>query len=155
MPLNVSEWESATKILVRARELVMIGPWGKPLTDTTLSPGPNVPCMAVAMESAWKEQAASIVDFDYARMAMDEAINLPELTQIEVSNDPLSVPYWGRYYMYWNDSSSRTKEEVLAAFDRAIDISQKHLEEAKSNGVSSDALLQFDLDNMRQLGLLK
>lgn len=153
--LNSKEWESAAGLLERAKELIEIGPWGKPLTDPDLAVGPDeVTCIAFAMNDALNEMGISVVDFEYAKLAMSQAIDAPPLAELTSNDDPLSVPYWGRYFMYWNDAEDRTKEEVLAAMDRAIAIANGNVETSKSNGLDGEELLEFDLENMRRLGFL-
>jgi hypothetical protein len=154
-PLNQAEWQSATELLVRAKELIEIGPWGKPLTDTSLAGPDEITCIAFAMNDAQNELGTSIVNFEYARLAMSQAIDAPDMSSLSSANDPLSVPYWGRYFMYWNDAESRTKEEVLDAMDRAIEIAAGSAESSNEKLLSGDDLMAFDLENMRRLGFME
>ncbi|MCG6111545.1 MAG: hypothetical protein MEQ74_05070 [Paracoccus sp.] len=153
-PINSAEWEAAAGILTTARDLVRDEPWGKPLTDTTLSSGgSNTMCLSVALEEAWKSQGASLVDFEYARSAVDQVIDVASL-EVQSEADPLNVPYWGRSYMYWNDASERTQEDVVQALDQAIEYANGQREAALAENLFDEALVEFDISNMRNLGLI-
>lgn len=149
-PLNVAEWQSAIEILQYAKAAIVKHGW----QQGALSPVESE-CMATAMERGWSELNKSLVDFDYAKLAVDRAIGAPSLTSLTSADDPLSTPYWGRYYMYWNDAPDRTEAEVLSAFDKAIEIAKEHKQSALKSKRGGDSLQEFDANMMKSLGFIK
>jgi hypothetical protein len=144
-PLNVAEWSSAIEILKLAKTSIEEG-W----YQVTAAPGAD--CVSSALETAWKNSNKSLVDFDYARLAVNRAIDAPPLDQLTKQGDPLSTPYWGRYYVSWNDATGRTKEEVIEAFDTAIAMAEAERASAVEANLTEDNLRQFDNDMMGTLG---
>lgn len=108
-PLNVEEWRSASEIIELAKAKIEEGGWYQ------VEAVPGAACMTTALESSWRELDKTLVDWDYARMAVNQALDAPQLASLSNAEDPLSTPYWGRYYMYWNDAEGRSEEEVLGA----------------------------------------
>lgn len=145
-PLNVAEWSSAIDILKKSRSLIESG-WYQ------VNPIPDSNCIATAIEASWKESGKSLSEFDYVKLAINYSINSPPAEKLTSKSDPLSTPYWGRYYMYWNDTSGRTKKDVIDAFDRAIEFANKRREEAMSIRLSGNTLSEFDRNMMQGLGL--
>ena len=147
-PLNVAEWQSAIEILTGAREEIVKNDW----QHGDNFPNPRAAFMAVAMERSWKQLNKTMVDFDYAKLAMNRVIDAPAISSLAVSGDPLATPYWGRYYMYWNDAPSRKKEEVLSALDKAIQYAAKQKEEAGTLRKTGNDLDEYDKKMMLRLG---
>jgi hypothetical protein len=151
-PLNVAEWSSARDILVGARAQINVG-WGQ---GETINPDgmPRISCLATALEASLLEKRKSIVDFNYAMLALNKAIDAPAALPTSES-DPLPVPYWGRYLMYWNDAPGRTKEEVIAALDTAISYSEQQRILAVDEKKTGLDVLNYDKSVMTQLGFTK
>jgi hypothetical protein len=76
-PLNVAEWSSAIEILQRARSAVEKG-WYQ------ITAIPRADCLATALEKGWRDAQKSLVDFDYARLAVNRAIHAPPLAELTV-----------------------------------------------------------------------
>lgn len=146
LPLNVEEWRSATEVLASAREKVSKG-WYQ------VEPVLGAECIATALEKSWSELNKSLVDWDYVKMAMNAAIESPSLESLSLDDDPLSTPYWGRYFIYWNDAEGRTQDEVLAAFDRAISFAHSEEAAALDSKATGDQVIEYDIRLMEQLGL--
>jgi hypothetical protein len=138
-PLNVGEWQSAVQILKGAKTKVE-GNWGQ---GPNAGGGSRTTCLSVAMEQSWAEQKKTMVDFDYAKMALSRAINMP-LEPMKIDGDPLSTPYWGRNFVYYNDAPGRTEAEVLAALDRAIALAKEQEQAAIAANRPNQDLLDFD-----------
>ena len=113
------EWIAASKLLDRARSLVEERGWQQgSVEEVTL-----VRCMATALESAMVSLGYSIVDFNYAKHALEATLGLP-LASGPVGPTALDIPYWGRGLMEWNDSKGRTEAQVLAAFATAKEFAE-------------------------------
>ena len=72
---------------------------------------------------------------------------------MSIHGDSLATPYWGRYYMYWNDADGRTVEQVLSALDRAVGYAREQERSALNLNASGDLLIQYDIDMMNTLNL--
>lgn len=149
--LNVSEWTSAREILEGAKANVAAG-WSQ--GNAELSVIPRVHCMSTALEASFLEQRKTLVDFDYAKLALNTAIDAPSAVPT-FDGDPLSTPYWGRFYVYWNDAPGRTKEEVLEALDRAIAYASEQTQVAIAANKTEADLMGFDQKSIQTLGLAK
>ena len=147
LPLNVREWQSAVKILALAQEKISQGGWYQ--VEAT----EGAECLATALERSWQELGKSLVDWDYAKLAMDTALNAPRLQSLSIQGDPLATPYWGRYYMYWNDADGRTVEDVLSALHRAVGYAREQVKSALNLNASGDLLIRYDIDMMNKLNL--
>lgn len=147
MPLNVSEWSSAIEIIERAKSVILEEGW----YQIQAAPGKGQ-CLATGLEKGWQELDKSLVDFDYARLAVNRAIDAPALNNLTSKADPLSTPYWGRYYMYWNDAPGRTETEVVEALDTAIAFAKAERAAALESRRTGDDLMQFDNMMMQNLG---
>ena len=147
-PLNVPEWQSAVDIIQGAKADIVQNGWMQ-----HPEAGSSVQCLSTALEKSWQSQKKTMVDFAYARMAVDDAIGAPPITALSTKDDPLSVPYWGRYYMYWNDAAGRKKEDVIAVLDKAADFAQmKKTDAVKINRTGAD-LDKYDTQMMVQFKL--
>lgn len=146
-PLNVEEWQSAVQILQAAKTAIEEKGWQQGATEPT-----EARCLATAMEDAWLGERKSLVDFEYAKLALDQALDAPDASSLTSTNDPLAVPYWGRYYMYWNDAKGRTEEQVLAALDKAIAYAEGRKQESSELRRSGSDVESFDREMMRSLG---
>jgi len=148
-PLNVAEWASAREILEGAKAFVGSG-WAQGNSDPNSMP--RVVCLSTAMEASFLEKHKTIVDFEYAKLALNKAIDAPAVLPTS-KDDPLSVPYWGRFYVYWNDTPGRTKEQVVAALDKAIGYATSQHELAvKENRTEAD-LEKYDQAAIQRLKL--
>ena len=116
MPLNQKEWQAASKILLRAIDLIEEKGWQQ---------GETMPskqhCLATSIEQAYREDDYTIVDFNYTREALSRALKVAREPEARES-DPLAVPYWGRNFMDWNDDPFRKEEDVIAALKSASDL---------------------------------
>lgn len=110
---NVNEWQMAARILERAGELIKENGWQQGAIEHI-----SQYCALTAMESAWSELRASLVDFNYARDAISTVIGVSR-EPIELANDTLDIPYWGRHLMEWNDAPGRTENEVISTLTNA------------------------------------
>lgn len=147
--LNYTEWNNAKSILSGARDILIKNGWYR------VEPKPNAAdCLATALEKSWKKSGLSLVDFSYARLALDKAIDAPKDIPT-AEDDPLSVPYWGRYYMYWSDAENRTEQQVMTALDRAISFATYEQQVALSAKLAGNSLSEFDERMMRRFGFLK
>ena len=146
-PLNVQEWRSAVEVLALAREKISRGGWYQ------VEVIERAECLTTALEKSWQELGKSLVDWDYTKLAMDTAISGPSLHTLSEKGDPLATPYWGRYYMYWNDAGGRSAKDVLAALDRAIGYAREQEKNALKVNASGDLLIQFDIRMMDKLNL--
>jgi len=146
LPLNAGEWNSTIEVLTEAREKIETG-WYQ------VEPIAAHECMATALEKSWSELGKSLVDWDYIKLAMNSALDAPKLSSLVTKDDPLSTPYWGRYYIYWNDAEERTKDDVLAAFDRAIEFAQREERNALEIRATGNQLIDYDIALMDRLGL--
>ena len=113
-------------MLTRAREIIRSGEWQQGDTEVL----PNRWCLDTALEQAYKEGDYTIVDFNYAREALAQTLEVPR-DPASLANDPLDVPYWGREFMVWNDAPGRTEEEVLSALERASKLASANESEAR------------------------
>lgn len=111
--INAKEWASASKILNGAARLIEEKGW----QQGSVEPVPQE-CLATALEHSFRENEYSIVDFNYAREALSQVLQIPR-DPIKLPGDPLDVPYWGRHLMEWNDAPGRTKNEVLKSLESA------------------------------------
>lgn len=148
-PLNHVEWNNAKEILVNTKSILEKKGWYRVKPEEK-----HAHCLATALEESWQELGLSLVDFSYARHALDQAIDAPKSLPTN-ENDPLSVPYWGRYYMYWNDADDRTEDEVLSAIDKAILISNENVSYSELKSLSGKSLEDFDNKMMQSLGFSK
>ncbi|MDX2385124.1 hypothetical protein GOD60_14125 [Sinorhizobium medicae] len=148
--LNVAEWQAAQEILEDAKVKVESG-WYQ---NEPPAGGPRTYCMSTAMQQALIDQNKTMVDFDYAKLALNNAIEAPP-TLPTSADDPLSVPYWGRFFVYWNDAPGRTKEEVVQAFEEAIAYaSDQRAAAVQANKTEAD-ILEYDRLSIQRLGLAK
>lgn len=148
--LNVAEWTSAVEILKGAKAAIIEHGWQQGSTESV-----TPECVTTAMERSWLRLKKTMVDFDYAKLAMSHAVSAPPAARVTTKDDPLSVPYWGRYLMYWNDTPGRTEKQVLAAFDVAIAYAEDQKKRAERAGLHGEDLARFDATMMARLGLLK
>ena len=127
-PLNALEWGRASKLLAKALELMK----ERGFQQSAVKPTSRV-CVSTALERAFLEQKIkrgvltgrpdeveyTIVDFNYAREALSRLLKV----QREPTPDPklrgLAVPYWGRYFMNWNNVRGRTEQDSLDLLTRA------------------------------------
>ena len=112
-PINVAEWKAAAKLLKNARRLIERDGWQQ---GSTIDVRTN--CVATALERALKESNYSLVDFNYAREALSQVLNVRR-DPAKLKGDPRAVPYWGRELIDWNDKKGRTEREVLDLYARA------------------------------------
>ena len=147
LPLNVQEWRSVAEVVEFARRKIHDGGWYQVEAISGLE------CLATALQKSWMELGKSLVDWDYTRLAINVAINAPPWSSLRRDGDPLSIPYWGRYYMYWNDANGRTVEEVIEALDRAIAFAHDQEMIALDIGATGDQLIEYDLRVMDELNL--
>jgi hypothetical protein len=125
--LNVVEWRAANAMLIQTAEIIRSGEWQQGDTEVL----PNRWCIDTALQKAFDEGDYTIVDFNYAREALSQTLQVPR-EPIALDNDPLSVPYWGRDFMNWNDAPGRTEQEVLKALDDAANLASQKEAEAKT-----------------------
>jgi len=111
--VNAKEWASASKILQRAARLIEEKGWQQGSVEPV-----QQECLATALEHSFREKEYSIVDFNYAREALSQVLQIPREPK-KLPGDPLDVPYWGRHLMEWNDAPGRTKSEVLESLQSA------------------------------------
>jgi len=124
--VNLKEWKAASDILNRAIQLVDEKGWQQgeivPITHV---------CLTTAIERAWQEKKYSLVDFNYTREALSKILKVPREPEA-LPSDPLAVPYWGRYFMEWNDAPERTKEQVIEALRSASTLANELAEISRS-----------------------
>ena len=147
IPLNVQEWQETIEILTLAHEKILLGGWYQ------VKVVEGAECLATSLEKSWQELGKSLVIWDYTKLAIDTVINAPNLQSLSVKGDPLATPYWGRYYMYWNDADGRTVEDVLSAIDRAIEYAREQERNAIEVNASSDLLIEYDVQMMDKFNL--
>ena len=147
LPLNVKEWRSAIEVIRLARQTINEGGWYQVEVIS------GAECMATALEKSWIQLDKSLVDWEYTKLAMNQVLDAPELSSLSLDSDPLSTPYWGRYYVYWNDADGRTKEEVLEAIDRAIDFALSEEQRALEVNANGNQVIEYDIQMMDKLGL--
>lgn len=99
------------------------------------------------------EFGSSLTEFEYVKFAINYAIKAPKASSLTNPDDPLDVPYWGRYFMYWSDT--HTHEELVEALILAGDYAKKALNNALEASLTEDHLTDFDINMKRQLGLIK
>jgi len=124
--VNLKEWQAASDILNRAIQLVEKNGW----QQGEVVPTSHV-CLTTAIERAWQEKKYSLVDFNYTREALSKILNVPREPE-QLPTDPLAVPYWGRYFMEWNDAPERTKEQVIEALRSASTLANVLAERSRS-----------------------
>lgn len=146
LPLNSQEWSNAAKILLGTKTILEENEWYR-----AEKPSGKAYCLSEALEKSWKDSNYSLVDLDYAKQALNKSIDAPKSLPTSI-DDPLSVPYWGRYYMYWNDADHRTKKQVIDALERAISFAQFEQETSLSLKFVGENLADYDLKMMRNLG---
>lgn len=149
LPLNAQEWSNAEQILMGTKNILEEYEWYR-----AEKPSTKAYCLSEALEKSWKDSDYSLVDLDYAKLALNESIKAPKSLPTS-ADDPLSVPYWGRYYMYWNDAENRTKEEVINAVTKAISFAKSEQKAAFSNKLIGDNLNDYDLKMMKSLGFIE
>ena len=128
--VNLKEWQAASAILNRAIQFVNKKGWQQ---------GEIVPtsyvCLATAIERAWQEKKYSLVDFNYTREALSKVLKVAREPEL-LPSDPLAVPYWGRYFIEWNDAPERTKEQVIEALRSASALANELAERSGSEAKS-------------------
>ena len=125
MAANQKEWQSASRILLRAIDLVKQNGW----QQGSISTVPQE-CLATSIERAYKEGDYTIVDFNYTREALSRILNVSREPEV-IPSDPLDVPYWGRNFMEWNDAPERKKEDVIDALKTAADLAEQLAKQCK------------------------
>lgn len=116
----MTSWASADEILLRAKDLIRERGWQQAATASVSSL-----CAATALEAAFNAGQFTIVDFNHALHALKTTIRVPQ-------RDERPVPYWGSPLMEWNDSSDRTVDQVLEAFDKAAALARAEAAKAAS-----------------------
>lgn len=109
----------SSEILTKAKNIILERGWGQGDEETVFNTSDTPPCcVATALSYACN---ASINEMDGYRRARD---------WFTCAND------MGGYdtIVKWNDAPERTKDEVLAAFDAAIALSQRKESEAAAAG---------------------
>lgn len=103
MPFDGSQLDDVTKLLIEGRGRIERG-WCQGRFEA-----PGAVCMlgAIRWNATWTPEAeARLPTTMAARNRLSDAIGMRE-------TDRAHIPYW-------NDAPGRTKDEVLAAFDKAI-----------------------------------
>lgn len=137
-PLNVMEWDRASKILTDARALIEKDGWQQGATGPV-----RQWCASTALEGAWLRTPYSIVDFNYARDALSRVIGVSLEPTKARGGTPAKgeaepdVPYWAANFVDWNDTPGRTEDEVLGAFTEAASLAARDSHDAATAALAS------------------
>lgn len=132
MTTTVKETLGTVETLTRARGLLQAEGWTQREYVRRQPDGTCKRCAYGALEGWHEDEPVDPYDYDRGRVtttvrANGHAVHLLRLAMYEI-HSPKQTPFGGGGVTSWNDADGRTEEQVLEAFNRAIEMARKEQE---------------------------